>query len=124
MYYRAPRSPDSHDRELIERTTHLARVAIERDFAEEALRTSEAKYRDLINASPDAISLIDADGRIVLINPAGVKLAGRPEHDDLRVQHPEWVEPNGDCPTCESYERRLAESIAIFQSEKRPLATV
>jgi len=45
-------------------------------------------------------------------------------HDDLRVQHPEWVEPNGDCPTCESYERRLAESIAIFQSEKRPLATV
>ena len=45
-------------------------------------------------------------------------------HDDLRVQHPEWVEPNGDCPICESYERRLAESIAIFQSEKRTLATV
>ena len=43
-------------------------------------------------------------------------------HDDLRVQHPEWVEPNGDCPTCESYERRLAELIAIFQSEKRTLA--
>jgi hypothetical protein len=44
-------------------------------------------------------------------------------HDDLRVQHPEWVESNGDCPTCESYERRLAELIAIFQSEKRTLAT-
>jgi hypothetical protein len=44
-------------------------------------------------------------------------------HDDLRVQHPEWVEPNGDCPTCESYERRLAESIAIFQSGKGILAT-
>jgi hypothetical protein len=44
-------------------------------------------------------------------------------HDDLRVQHPEWVEPNGDCPTCESYERRLAELIAIFQSEKRTLVT-
>jgi hypothetical protein len=39
-------------------------------------------------------------------------------HDDLRVQHPEWIEPNGDCPTCASYERRLAESIAIFQSGK------
>jgi len=43
-------------------------------------------------------------------------------HDDLRVQHPEWIEPNGDCPTCESYERRLAESIAIFQSAKGTLA--
>jgi len=29
-------------------------------------------------------------------------------HEDLRLQHPEWVEPNGDCPTCDSYERRLA----------------
>ena len=30
-------------------------------------------------------------------------------HDALRVQHPDWVEPDGDCPTCESYESRLAE---------------
>jgi len=29
--------------------------------------------------------------------------------DDLRVQHPEWVEPNGGCPKCDSYESRLAE---------------
>jgi hypothetical protein len=30
-------------------------------------------------------------------------------HDDLRIQHPEWVEPNGECPTCDSYEARLME---------------
>ena len=34
-------------------------------------------------------------------------------HDALRVQHPEWIEPNGDCPTCESYESRLAELLSI-----------
>jgi hypothetical protein len=34
-------------------------------------------------------------------------------HDDLRVQHPEWVEPNGNCPTCESYELRLAELLGM-----------
>ena len=22
-------------------------------------------------------------------------------HDALREQHPEWIEQNGDCPTCE-----------------------
>jgi hypothetical protein len=30
-------------------------------------------------------------------------------HNDLRSQHPEWVEPNGESPTCDSYEARLVE---------------
>src|SRR6266481_710886 len=81
MYYRTPRSPDSHDLGLIETATDLARVAIERDRAEVALRNSEEKYRDLINASPDAICVTDVDGKIVLLNPAGVELLGRPEEE-------------------------------------------
>jgi hypothetical protein len=28
-------------------------------------------------------------------------------HDDLRIQHPEWVQPNGESPLCDSYEARL-----------------
>jgi hypothetical protein len=30
-------------------------------------------------------------------------------HNDLRIQHPEWIRPNGECPTCDSYEARLKE---------------
>jgi hypothetical protein len=30
-------------------------------------------------------------------------------HDDLRIQHPEWVEPDGKSPVCDSYEARLME---------------
>jgi hypothetical protein len=30
-------------------------------------------------------------------------------HNDLRVQHPEWVQPNGESPICDSYEVRLME---------------
>ncbi len=30
-------------------------------------------------------------------------------HHDLRSQHPEWVQPNGESPTCDSYEARLME---------------
>jgi PAS domain S-box-containing protein len=78
MYYREPRSPDARDLGIIEMATHLARVAIERDRAQEALRTSEAKYRDLVNTSPDAIYVIDQDTRCVLSNAAGAQLAGRP----------------------------------------------
>ena len=71
-----------------ERTAKLSRAneelqteIVERKSAEEKLRTSEQKYRDLINASPDAICVIDADGNCILVNPAGVDLAGRPEHE-------------------------------------------
>jgi hypothetical protein len=35
-------------------------------------------------------------------------------HDDLRVQHPDWVEPNGECPTCDSYEARLAKLLDTY----------
>jgi hypothetical protein len=28
-------------------------------------------------------------------------------HDDLRKQHPEWVQPNGESPMCDAYEARL-----------------
>ena len=35
-------------------------------------------------------------------------------HDDLRIQHPEWVEPNGESPRCDSYEARLMEQFAPF----------
>src|SRR5436190_20413337 len=30
-------------------------------------------------------------------------------HGDLRIQHPEWVNPNGASPMCDSYEARLTE---------------
>ena len=40
-------------------------------------------------------------------------------HDALRDQHPEWIQPNGDCPTCESYESRFVELLNLFQSNER-----
>jgi len=81
IYSRETRSPSAHDLGVMEKATDLARVAIERDRAETAVRTSEEKYRDLINASPDAICVIDADAKCVLVNPAAIELAGRPEHE-------------------------------------------
>ena len=35
-------------------------------------------------------------------------------HDDLRVQHPEWVQPNGESPMCDCYEARLMETLNVL----------
>jgi hypothetical protein len=37
----------------------------------------------------------------------------REMHDALRRQHPEWIEADGNSPTCDSYEARLAELLII-----------
>jgi len=50
-----------------------------------------------------------------MINDREISLSElqRQIHDALRIQHPDWVEPDGDCPTCESYETRLAELLGL-----------
>jgi PAS domain S-box-containing protein len=76
IYSRKPRSPTPQERKLLEQFAHLASVAMEHTRAQESLRRSEAKYRDLIDVSPDAIYIIDTDLTYVLANPAGAELAG------------------------------------------------
>jgi hypothetical protein len=31
----------------------------------------------------------------------------------LRIQNPDWVEPNGNSPVCDSYEARFAELLGL-----------
>ena len=56
-------------------------------------------------------------------------------HDDLRIQHPEWIESNGESPMCDSYEtfltkmldtltgRRSSESIIPSDGALEPVVT-
>ncbi len=36
-------------------------------------------------------------------------------HNDLRIQHPEWVQPDGESPMCDSYEARLMELLGTLR---------
>jgi signal transduction histidine kinase len=58
MYYREQRSPTSQDLELIELATYLTRVAIERDCAEEALRTSEQLARSHVEVMMRSLDVL------------------------------------------------------------------
>ena len=45
-------------------------------------------------------------------------------HEDLRAQHPEWVEPTGECPECDEHEvrlRKLLNSLTRKGSNDSPL---
>ena len=48
-------------------------------------------------------------------------------HNDLRIQHPEWVQPNGESPICDSYEVRLMKLLGGFEeirSDRTPTESV
>ena len=45
-------------------------------------------------------------------------------HHALRIQHPEWVEPNGNCPTCDSYESRLTELLGVSHGRNNAIPSV
>ncbi|MHC1730444.1 MAG: GAF domain-containing protein [Bacteroidales bacterium] len=54
----------------------VLRYAIERKQTEELLRTSEARYRTLVETSPDGIALTDLNGKLLLCNQKTAHLHG------------------------------------------------
>ena len=55
----------------------------------------------------------DANGGVTNIGRTPLFELQKEIHNALRAQHPDWVGPDGDCPTCESYESRLAELLGL-----------
>jgi PAS domain S-box-containing protein len=115
MYYREPRSPTSRDLELIELATHLARVGVERDRAEQALRTSEQLARshvDVMMRSLDVLAIEAAPEKFIAemlrtigqhLHARGVLLWLRNQEDDslrlhLVIEGDQQVAPDPEHP--------------------------
>lgn len=43
-------------------------------------------------------------------------------HHALLAQHPEWILPGGDSPTCDSYDARFAELLSQLRPGPREVA--
>jgi PAS domain S-box-containing protein len=115
MYYREPRSPTSQDLELIELASHLTRVAIERDRAEEALRASEQLARSHVEVMMRSLDVLATEAapekfigemlRIIgqRLRADSVTLWLRDPQDDslplhVRIENDKQVAPDPDHP--------------------------
>jgi PAS domain S-box-containing protein len=76
-HWRKPHAPTERDLRLLDILARQAADLIERRQAEEALRQSESRLHEIIQAIPAAVYTTDADGRITFFNQAAVEFSGR-----------------------------------------------
>jgi PAS domain S-box-containing protein len=65
MYYDQPRAPDDRELRLIETAADIARIAIEQERAQQAVRDSEARNRAILRAIPDWMFVTTREGTFV-----------------------------------------------------------
>jgi diguanylate cyclase (GGDEF)-like protein/PAS domain S-box-containing protein len=63
----------------------LCRDITDRKRAEEALKESESKYRNLIDQAWDAIFVIDSTGKMLLVNEQACKMLGYTQEELIRL---------------------------------------
>jgi PAS domain S-box-containing protein len=101
MYYAEPRIPGETDLRLIEGAGHIAVIAIEGERSQAALASafgeiakSEAELRTIIDAIPQLIIAIGADGNFLYANQAVLEYTGLTKEEArsesfVKVFHPE-----------------------------------
>ena len=137
----------SHDHRFDGRPARvvMALDVTERVRAEEALRRSEARYRDLFENASDLISAADLDGRLTAVNEAFVRatgysreeLIGMPLEDLVPAEHRERLREarerklDGTTTTLYQHEllardgRRIPVEVAsrLIEEDGRPIGT-
>ncbi len=69
LYYSTPRSPSLNERKLIALCSHIAGIAIEYKRAEQALKDSKERFRNLVETTSDLVWEVDENNVYTYVSP-------------------------------------------------------
>jgi PAS domain S-box-containing protein len=75
-YARRPRVFTDDDVTFVRNVANVLATVIERRRAEERLRESETRYREIVELSPDTVFRLDTNGEFLYVSPAVEELVG------------------------------------------------
>ncbi len=85
VYHPTPHKPSDSEIFIIEQSTHLASIAIEKKLTTERLRASEEQHRSLIKTALDGIWLTNTQGSLLEVNDAYCRMSGYNEQELLKM---------------------------------------
>ncbi|HKP56163.1 MAG TPA: PAS domain S-box protein [Polyangiales bacterium] len=94
MYYRVARRPHPQEVAWVDRATHLASIAMCRDRAEQVLRRSEARYRQIVDTAHEGVWLTDANAHTLFLNRRCAELLGQSPEELFGRSLFEFVDPS------------------------------
>ena len=97
----------------------IARDITERKRAEQALRDSEGLYRELFNASADAMVLRDAEFRVVDVNPSYTTMSGYSREETIGAGRVLTIDEAGNVQWRAAHQRMLSGEHLRFEFAAR-----
>ena len=113
MYFRTPRRPTEQHQQLIDVATHIAAIAIAKNREEDALRESEARFREMADSAPVMIWISRADGACTYLNKRWQDFTGQTVDSGMGKGWLEAVHPDD--------RQRIAQEFAGAHEQRAPL---
>ena len=126
MYFREVRKPTSSEIQLIAYASHVAGIAIERDRSSAALKKafeeiskSEGQLRQTVDAIPQTVVVLEADGSVAYVNRTVLDYTGMPREKTMETDFRERVFHSEDLERLRETRRNGFSSRAPWENEVR-----
>jgi diguanylate cyclase (GGDEF)-like protein/PAS domain S-box-containing protein len=119
LYSREPHDCGHDDGELVGLATHLAGIAIERARSGDAARTSEDRYRDLVENANEPIGTVTMTDEITEVNRAFERVLGYTREELIGTNLADYLTPEGLREAREATARKRSGEVAgtTFEQE-------